>query len=327
MTDILVVDDDPGAIQILGRVLDGVGHVRFAANGADALRLCHASAPDLILLDAEMPGMSGFEVCAKLRSELKFLDVPILFVTSHRDESFELAGFDAGASDFITKPVMPRLVLARVMAQLRVKRMADELRRNAALDPLTGLANRRRFDEAFEQEWLRARRQRSPIAIVLADVDHFKRYNDSYGHPAGDTCLRAIADALKAGALRPADLVARWGGEEFAVLLPDTPARGAEHVARRLLEAVDALALPHSASLTADRVTISAGIACYGAPDGEWLQAPSRLVELADRCLYAAKDAGRGRVYLSELSDDERHPSEIGASARIITRSSGSRAS
>src|SRR5664280_2921064 len=166
------------------------------------------------------------------KAEPALADVPVIFVTSHSEAAFEVAGFEMGAADFIAKPVSAPLVLARVKTQLRVKRMGDELRRIATTDGLTGVANRRRFDESLEREWRRARRSGDPLALLMIDIDHFKLFNDRYGHPAGDACLRSVAQALVGASLRPADLVARYGGEEFVVLLPKTPRAGAEHLAR-----------------------------------------------------------------------------------------------
>ena len=173
---ILLVDDDPRAIQQMGKILSSEGSIRFATNGDDALRLAKEEPPDLIVLDADMPGMSGFEVCALLKGDEKLAGVPVVFVTSHRDEAFELQGFDVGASDFITKPVNPRLMLVRAGAQLRVKRMADALRVSAATDALTRLPNRRSLDDALQREWLRAQRSDAPLAFILVDVDHFKKF-------------------------------------------------------------------------------------------------------------------------------------------------------
>ena len=276
MTDsILLVDDDPATIQWLGRMLADVGTVRFASNGEDALRLARESAPDLILLDAEMPGMSGFQVCEALKADPALANVPVIFVTSHSDPAFEVSGFDAGAADFIAKPVSAPLVLARVKTQLRVKHMADELRRIATIDALTGVANRRRFDESLEREWHRARRSGAPLALLMIDVDHFKLFNDRYGHPAGDICLSAVAQALTGASLRPADLVARYGGEEFVVLLPQTPRCGAEHVARAALDAVEALVIAHDASLTAPHITVSVGVACFDDDSERWAPSPA----------------------------------------------------
>src|ERR1700694_1708824 len=247
---ILLVDDDPGAIQLMGRILGDVGKLRFATNGDDALRLAHDSAPDLILLDAEMPGMSGFELLKTLKAQASLADVPVIFITSHSEAGFEVSALDMGAADFIAKPLKSSRVLARVRTQLRVKHMADELRRTATTDALTGVANRRQFDESLEREWLRARRAGDPVSLLMIDVDHFKLYNDLYGHPKGDNCLRHVTQALLSACRRPADLVARYGGEEFVMLLPQTPRNGAEHIAREVLDAVAAHGIFHDDSQT-----------------------------------------------------------------------------
>src|ERR1700733_6612378 len=206
---ILLVDDDPGAIQLMGRILAEVGKLRFATNGKDALRLARDSAPDLILLDAEMPGMSGFELLRTLKAESSLTDVPVIFITSHSEAGFEVSALDMGAADFIAKPLRSSRVLARVRTQLRTKHMADELRRTATTDSLTGVANRRQFDESLEREWLRAKRATEAVSLLMIDVDHFKLYNDLFGHPKGDTCLIHVAQTLRGACNRPGDFVAR----------------------------------------------------------------------------------------------------------------------
>jgi diguanylate cyclase (GGDEF)-like protein len=318
MTDnILLVDDDPAAIQLLGRILSQAGAVRFATRGEDALRLVHESKPDVILLDAEMPGMSGFQVCETLKRDPAFTDVPVIFVTSHSEAAFEVAGFELGAADFIAKPVSAPLVLARVKTQLRLKRLADELRRTATTDALTNVVNRRGFDESLEREWRRARRSDDPLALLMIDVDHFKPFNDRYGHQAGDSCLRSVAQALVNASMRPADLVARYGGEEFAVLLPQTPRIGAEHVAHEILAGVEALSIAHEQSPTARQVTVSVGLACYDTESSCWAPWQSSfrlsraqtagcsladLVRTADKALYSAKGAGRAQARLLDIA-------------------------
>ena len=315
--NILLVDDDPSTIHLLGRMLADVGDLRFATSGKDALRLAHASPPDLVLLDAEMPGMSGFQILEELKADPALANVPVIFVTSHSEPAFELAGFELGAADFIAKPVSAPLVVARVKTQLRIKRVADELRRIATIDVLTGVANRRGFDEALAHEWRRARRAGDPLALLMIDVDHFKSFNDRYGHPAGDVCLRAVAQALLGASLRPADLVARYGGEEFVVLLPQTPRDGAEHVAHSVLDAINALAIEHDASSAARHVTVSAGIACFDEASECWVApstdsrsadlgaccSPIDLVRAADKALYCAKRAGRAQAMLLDICD------------------------
>lgn len=327
---ILLVDDDPATIQVLAQILSDVGNLRFAVCGEDALRLARASVPDLILLDAEMPGMSGFLVCEALKADPLLADVPVIFISSHGEPEFELSGFELGAADFITKPVSPPLVLARVRTQLRVKHLADDLRSIAATDVLTGIANRRHFDASLEREWRSARRSGDALALLMVDVDHFKSFNDRYGHPAGDACLRSVAQAMLYASLRPTDLVARYGGEEFVVLLPRTSRSGAEHVARGILDVVEGLAIPHEASVTALCVTVSIGVASYDDDSANWVppSPDSRfaddscarcgsidLVQAADQAMYAAKRSGRRRACALDIAD-------VGApaSARSIAR-------
>ena len=316
--NILLVDDDPSTIQILGRIVHDLGNVRFATNGHDALRLAHESAPDLILLDTEMPGISGFQVLEALKAEPALADVPVIFVTSHSEPEFEVAGFELGAVDFIAKPVSAPLVRARVKTQLRVKSLADKLRMASTTDALTGVPNRRRFDALLAEEWYRAQRSGDPLALLMIDVDHFKAFNDHYGHPAGDVCLRSVAQALLGATLRPSDSVARYGGEEFAMLLPKTPRDGAIHVAHGVLEAFRALAMVHEASLTASHVTVSIGIACYDECSPCWTPMPTEssgplgpgrrysypdLLQAADQALYSAKSAGRARARLLDIAE------------------------
>ena len=305
---ILLVDDDPGAIQLMGRILADVGKLRFATNGKDALRLARDSAPDLILLDAEMPGMSGFELLRTLKAEPSLADVPVIFITSHSEGGFEVSALDMGAADFIAKPLRSSRVLARVRTQLRMKHMTDELRRTATTDSLTGVANRRQFDESLEREWMRARRSGDPVSLLMIDVDHFKLYNDRYGHPKGDVCLRHVARALLSTCKRPADLVARYGGEEFVILLPQTPRHGARHMAQQVVDDVAAFGILHEDSQTTHHVSVSVGIACFDDASACWqsdshaLRA-SDLVQAADKALYSAKQAGRGQAKLRDIAD------------------------
>jgi diguanylate cyclase (GGDEF)-like protein len=332
---ILIVDDDPNAIQLMGHILSCVGKLRFALNGTDALRLAREAAPDLILLDAEMPGMSGFKLFEALKKEPGLNDVPVIFVTSHSETGFEVSALETGAADFIGKPVIPTLVLARVRTHLRVKRMADELRRIATNDSLTGVANRRRFDDSLEREWRNGLRTGDPISLLLVDVDHFKLYNDRYGHPKGDDCLRRVAQALASACRRATDLVARCGGEEFMVLLPQTSRNGAEHMARGVLETVEALRIFHQDSPTKPHVTVSVGIACYDDTSAWWEQpgaehrfsdnsrarpAANSLVLAADKALYCAKRAGRAQAKFRDITDAETAETADVIAPRISAR-------
>jgi len=288
---LLLVDDDPAVIEELGGLLADLGRLRFAMTAAEALRLIQASPPDLVLLDVALPDLSGFELCARLKAQPALADLPVIFVTSHDSPADELHGLSLGAVDFIHKPPRGPLVRARVRTHLRMKRMADALRRAADTDGLTGTANRRRFDEALAREWARAQRSGQPLALLLADVDRFKDYNDRLGHVQGDHCLREVACAMASVVRRPADLLARYGGEEFALLLPETEFRGAEGVALNALAAVQALGLPHPGPAAGPLVSVSIGVAA-GVPVGS---DPTLLVRQADRALYAAKHAGRAR--------------------------------
>src|ERR1700691_1585872 len=181
--NILLVDDDVSAIQLMSNILLDVGNLRFATNGEDALRLVRESPPDLILLDAEMPGMSGFKLFEAFKLESALTDVPMIFVTSHSEAGFEVSAFEMGAADFTAKPFRASLVKARVKTHLRLKHMADELRRIATIDSLTGVANRRQFDDSLEREWSSTLRAGDAVSLLLVAVAHFKLYKERYGHP------------------------------------------------------------------------------------------------------------------------------------------------
>jgi diguanylate cyclase (GGDEF)-like protein len=307
---LLIVDDDPSSVQVLANMLSGQGDLRFALSGAEALRLAQAQPPDLVLIDAEMPGMTGFEVCAAFKADPLLADVPVIIVTNHGEVSIEVSGFAAGAADFIRKPPVAEVVVARVRTQLRLKMLSDRLRNSAFTDGLTGLANRRQFDGALAAECERARRSGHSLALLMIDIDHFKRFNDHYGHLAGDTCLKRVAEAIRGTLHRPADLAARWGGEEFAVLLPSTELPGAVQLADTILNAVSGLNLAHAGLPLGGIVSLSIGVAAARrSADGAHvaLTAPA-LVEAADHMLYAAKAAGRACVRAAGAERAARTP-------------------
>lgn len=317
--DILLADDDLTSISILGRALRPLGRLRFASSGSDALVLARQAAPDLVFLDLEMPGLNGFDVCTAMKADERLRDVPIIVVTSHDSTEQEVRALTLGAADFLSKPLRPARVVARARAQLAMKAMADTLRRAVATDALTGISNRRKFDDTLACEWPRAWRSRLPLSLVIADVDHFKAYNDHYGHRAGDTCLTAVAHAMQCAVHRRSDLVARYGGEEFVIVLPDTDQAGARTVAQRVLASVEGLALAHAASPVAKHVTLSAGVAtCTPSPrdpagsastgGGTLLRSACELIEAADHALYAAKRAGRRRVDCAALDVGSEPP-------------------
>lgn len=295
---LLVVDDQPINIQVMYRCFAGDYQVFMATSGEQALDLCKVNPPDLILLDVVMPGLDGFEVCKRLKADETTSHIPIIFVTAHTDPAQETHGLNLGAVDFIAKPVNPDVVRARVKTHLTLKFQSDLLRRLVFLDGLTGVFNRRYFDQQILTEWARAVRSNSPLSLILLDVDFFKLFNDQYGHQAGDDALRQVANALKAGLKRPADLVARFGGEEFACILPETSYEDAQAIADRLEHTIRELGIPHATSGSADVVTISVGLATRVGNAGN---DATDLISLADIMLYEAKHTGRARVCSSVL--------------------------
>lgn len=320
---LLVVDDDPGTIRLLVQILKGLGKIHFTTSGAEAVEMARTVRPDLILLDVEMPDADGFRVCEMIKGDPAFQDVPILFVTAHGDADVEAQALTAGAIDFITKPPHPPVVRARVRNYLALKQRTDQLRRLTTIDGLTGVANRRAFDTALDLEWRRACRTGTQLSLLMIDVDHFKHFNDAYGHQAGDDCLRTVAQALAGAARRPGELAARYGGEEFAVLLPACDTPQAVGLAETIRAAVSGCAIPHGKSDVAPHVTVSVGAASVFAlcqpsrahlRDGAACQlkdtcavGPGDLVAAADHSLYEAKRAGRNRVASVQVEEGPLH--------------------
>lgn len=296
---VLVVEDSATQAAALALLLERAGYDTVLARRADrALALLEEQRIDLVLSDVVMPGMDGYEVCIQLKADATTRDIPVIFVTAHNDEQAETRGLASGAVDFIAKPINPAVVRARVKTHLTLKAQSDLLRQMAFIDGLTGVANRRHFDARFASEWRRSVRSRTPLTLMLIDVDFFKRYNDIYGHQAGDDCLRTVAGCIAAGLRRPGDLLARYGGEEFACVLPETGTAGACMLAQALEAAVRGLALPHPGSDVAGVVTVSVGAAVKGA---EAAGNAEHLLALADTKLYEAKAEGRARVVSGEL--------------------------
>lgn len=290
---VLAIDDAPANLKLLGQILSPHYRFLFATSGADGLEIAITQRPDLILTDVVMPEMDGHQVCKQLKSNPLTSSIPVVFITALKDQTDEAHGLEIGAIDYITKPFCPAIVKARVRNHLELKHYRDVLESQASTDGLTGIPNRRHFDQSLDREWRSAIRRKSQISLILTDIDCFKPYNDYYGHLGGDECLRSVAQALAGGPRRPAELVARYGGEEFAVILPDTDLAGAVHVASELLERVRAMKLPHQKSVVTDHVTLSLGVASMTPEVG---QNPSELIQRADAQLYEAKKGGRNRV-------------------------------
>jgi diguanylate cyclase (GGDEF)-like protein/PAS domain S-box-containing protein len=290
---ILLVDDVPANLEVLNAVLGADYELIFATSGQEALDLARDHLPDLILLDVVMPGMDGNEACRQLKADPRTKGIPIIFVTAMDLEEDEAAGLESGAIDYVTKPIRASIVRARVRNHLDLKRARDLLESLSLTDPLTGLPNRRQFDAVLETEIRRAIRSKNHMGLLMCDLDHFKAYNDYYGHPAGDWCLHEVASVFRETFRRAGELPARYGGEEFAVILPGAMPPEARVMGERIRQAVEARLLPHTRSESAPRVTVSVGVASMLVTEEA---SASWLVQRADVALYASKRAGRNRV-------------------------------
>lgn len=302
--EILIVDDDPRSVKFLGAELRNYYKVRFATSGEKALEIASSEpSPDLILLDIAMPAMDGYMVCKRLKGNEKTKNIPVIFITAKDEVEDETKGFELGAVDYITKPISLPIVKARVNTHVTLKKKSDHLEKLTCVDGLTNIANRRRFDDFFQQEWNRASRTQTAISVILMDVDFFKNYNDNYGHSAGDVCLARVAHALAGTPARNTDLVARFGGEEFIAALPETSIEQACAIAEKMRRNVESIDIPHSYSLASDKITVSFGVATTIPSRGA---TPSDLIKAADATLYKAKESGRNRVESTNLKSGEK---------------------
>ncbi|WP_319575052.1 diguanylate cyclase [uncultured Desulfobacter sp.] len=294
---LLIVDDNKQNIEILMELFRGSYKIAAARNAQRALKLAISdSPPDIILSDILMPDMDGYEFCAKIKEDQRTKHIPIIFITAVSEIMDENRGFALGAVDYITKPFHPPMVKARVKLHLNLKRKQELLEKYAFIDALTEIPNRRRFNEVIEKEWRRASRSGYPISLLFIDVDYFKEYNDTYGHGKGDECLRRIASAMARTLRRAGDFIGRYGGEEFAVVLPDTKSDKAVAMAKNLQKAVDDIAIFHGASSVASHVTISIGIATVRPDDKDISLTPKNLIDAADKKMYEAKSRGRHQI-------------------------------
>jgi two-component system chemotaxis family response regulator WspR len=312
---VLLVDDQPIIAEAVRRMLAPHRDIQFHSvmQPADACRAALALRPTVILQDLVMPGADGFDLIRAYRAEPGLAEVPVIVLSTKDEARLKADSFAVGANDYLVKLPDQLELVARIRhhsrgyisglqrdaayrslraSQEELARANLELQKLAALDGLTGIANRRRLDEALRTEWQRGWRQGTALSLLLCDVDYFKPYNDDFGHPAGDLCLKKVAAKLTGQLKRPADLAARYGGEEFAILLPDTSLDGALQIAEGCRNALERLALPHSAS-PYGVVTMSVGVATT--VPSEHLT-PANLVEQADAALYEAKRGGRNRV-------------------------------
>jgi diguanylate cyclase (GGDEF)-like protein len=305
---ILLVDDDSMVVRILSRILADFTPLRFATSCRAALKLARESAPDLVLLDVDMPELSGFEVCKAFKSDPALAEVPIIFITSHESAQLEAKGLELGAADFISKPPHAPLVLARVRTYQRLKILSDTMRSAVKMDFLTGAVTRRELEKVLTQEWLRAQRSAAPLALLLADIEGFTAYNAEFGEEKGDSCLKSVADSLRSAAHRPTDVLGRFAGGKFALLLPATDAQGASTVAQRAIDEVSDLQIMHAASMGPGRVTLSVGGGCRDSSRAStWNAAagavPNDLIAAAEQALKSARSAGDHRARIVDIVD------------------------
>ena len=316
MSHVLVVEDSPeiAALMVLTLRIEGY-QVSQAPDGIRALELASTLAPDLILLDVMMPGLDGFQVAQRLKSQAHTRDIPLIFVTAKSELNDMVHGLET-AVDYISKPFAVPELVARVRAALRMSKLQTELKQSneelsklALTDGLTGLLNRRSFDSQLEDEIWRARRFGHSLGLMIFDLDRFKSVNDTYGHAQGDVVLQAFAEVLM-NSSRRVDKVARFGGEEFALLLPSTDAEGVEIVGEKARAATEELEIPCVGCAPGEmmRVTTSAGgvIVAHMAESGPPVaEIAAGMFAVADSCLYAAKGGGRNRIVTRNASDEE----------------------
>ena len=297
---VLIVDDIPQNVHLLAEALSEDYDVIIATSGESALEMIAGDLPpDIILLDIVLPDMDGYQVCRHLKEDESTQHIPVIFVTAKDDVADEERGLNLGAVDYISKPLHLPIVKARVRTHLSLKIKTDLLSQLTSTDEVTGIANRRAFNVTFAREIARAKRNGSSLSLLLIDIDSFKAYNDTYGHRAGDNCLQTVAEVMSLELKRPADLIARFGGEEFVVVLPAAQSAEAVAVAENLRRAVSLLKIENKNALADKHITVSIGCVSgipLASPDDFF----TLLIDTADKHLYLAKEQGRNRISVAE---------------------------
>ena len=290
---VLIIDDDVDSLAIAKLRLKKDGYIIYSAeNGAEGLEKTRAENPDLILLDVQMPGKSGYEVCEELKSDSELCNIPVIFLSAADDVSEKVKGLDLGAVDYVTKPFDIFELRARVRAALRTKRLQDLLLMYGEVDSLTEIYNRRVLMERLEQEWDRSLRSNAVFSFIMIDIDKFKNVNDTYGHPVGDDVLEKVAYTLKKS-IRSGDIVGRYGGEEFGIIMVNSTAKEAFVAADRYRQEIEKIVFK------AKKVSFSV-TASFGVADSSGKDSLDKLVSAADSAMYKAKESGRNKVCISD---------------------------
>jgi diguanylate cyclase (GGDEF)-like protein len=289
---LLIVDDENANFKVLAHILGQEYTIFTATNGASAIEKAREFLPDLILLDILMPDMDGYATMAKIKSFEDIRKIPVIFITGLDSDEDEEKGLSLDAADYITKPFSAKIVKLRVRNQIQIVNQMRTIERLSMIDQLTNIPNRRSFDDRMKMEWKLAIREKMPISMLIIDLDNFKKLNDTYGHQQGDIVLQKIAALLPQSFRRPGDFAARWGGEEFVVLLPNTPLEGAKELAEKIRADIEKMTIK-AANGSEIRVTASVGVNSLVAGIESSIDA---FFANTDKALYSAKEAGKNRV-------------------------------
>jgi len=289
---LLIVDDENISIKVLVDILSMEYTIFTATSGQNAIEKAKEYKPDLILLDVVMPDMDGYNTLSELKKCEDTYKIPVIIITGLDNEENEEKALTLNAADYLTKPINPMIVKLRVRNQIQIVNQIRTIERLSMIDQLTGIPNRRSFDERLQMEWKRAKREQIPVSLLMIDLDKFKKINDTYGHQQGDIVLQAVAKTLQQAFNRPADFAARWGGEEFIVLLPNTPLPGAMNIAEKIRIGVEKIEIPYYEGVII-KLTVSIGVNSLIPEQSSSINA---FISIVDKALYAAKEAGRNRV-------------------------------
>jgi diguanylate cyclase (GGDEF)-like protein len=296
---ILIVDDEKPNRKILSALLEDDFEIILAKDGKQVFeRFRDNKNIDLVILDIMLPDMDGYEILKHMKNDECLRQIPVVIISVLDSLENEEKGLKLGAVDYITKPFHPGIVQLRVKNHIKLVEQRQMLEDLVGIDGLTGINNRRNFDQLYSKQWLSSKRSGSPLSLIMIDVDDFKKYNDAYGHAAGDAVLKAISNVLNSTINRPDDTISRYGGEEFVAILPNTDSDGAKFIAENLRSSVEALKIPHESSDTSDYVTISLG-GITSNPEKNLTLA--EFLKTSDQMLYLAKAAGKNCVRWCEV--------------------------